>query len=56
MQALRIDKLAAREVMNRLQFLGGHLHLTVQERFSPTAMQYVIGGNFLFHGQEVLFT
>ena len=36
--------------------LAGHLHLTVQERFSPTAMQYVVGGNFLFHGQEVLFT
>ena len=36
--------------------LAGHLHITVQERFSPTAMQYVIGGNFMFHGQEVLFT
>ena len=36
--------------------LAGHLHITVQERFSPTAMQYVVGGNFLFHGQEVLFT
>ncbi len=36
--------------------LAGHLHVTVQERFSPTAMQYVVGGNFMFHGQEVLFT
>ena len=36
--------------------LAGHLHITVQERFSPTAMQYVVGGNFMFHGQEVLFT
>ena len=27
----------------------------VQDRFSPTAMQYVVGGNFLFHGQEVTF-
>ena len=36
--------------------LAGHLHITIQDRFSPTAMQYVVGGNFLFHGQEVLFT
>ena len=36
--------------------LAGHLHVTVQDRFSPTAMQYVIGGNFMFHGEEVLFT
>ena len=36
--------------------LSGHLHLAVQERFSPTAVQYVVGGNFLFHGQEILFT
>lgn len=36
--------------------LAGHLHISVQERFSPTAMQYVVGGNFLFHGQQVFFT
>ena len=36
--------------------LAGHLHIAVQERFSPTAMQYVVGGNYMFHGQEVLFT
>jgi len=36
--------------------LAGHLHITVQDRFSPTAMEYVVGGNFLFHGEEVLFT
>lgn len=36
--------------------LAGHLHITVQDRFSPTAMEYVVGGNFMFHGQEVLFT
>lgn len=36
--------------------LAGHMHITVQDRFSPTAMQYVVGGNFMFHGQEVLFT
>jgi 3',5'-cyclic AMP phosphodiesterase CpdA len=36
--------------------LAGHLHITVQDRFSPTAMQYVVGGNFLFHGQEITFS
>lgn len=36
--------------------LAGHLHLAVQDRISPTASQYVVGGNYLFHGQEVLFT
>ena len=36
--------------------LAGHLHITVQDRFSPTAMQYVVGGNYGFVGQEVLFT
>ncbi len=36
--------------------LAGHLHITMQDRFSPTAMQYIVGGNFMFHGQEVLFT
>ena len=36
--------------------LSGHLHVTIQSRFSPTAMQYVVGGNFLFHGEEILFT
>ena len=36
--------------------LTGHLHVSVQERFSPTAMQYVVGGNFLFGGEEVFFT
>lgn len=35
--------------------LAGHLHITVQERFSPTAIQYVVGGNFMFHGREVTF-
>ena len=36
--------------------LAGHLHITVQERFSPTAVQYVVGGNYGFVGEEVLFT
>ncbi len=35
--------------------LAGHLHVTVEDRFSPTAMQYVVGGNFMFHGRELLF-
>ena len=33
--------------------LTGHYHFDVQDRFSPTANQYVVGGNFLFHGQEI---
>ena len=33
--------------------LAGHIHVTVADRFSPTAIEYVIGGNFLFHGQEI---
>ena len=36
--------------------LAGHLHISVQDRFSPTAIEYVVGPNFLFHGQEVIFT
>ena len=35
--------------------LAGHLHITIQEQFSPTATEYVVGGNFLFHGEEILF-
>lgn len=33
--------------------LAGHEHIMMQDRFSPTAMQYVVSGNFLFAGQEV---
>jgi len=36
--------------------LAGHLHIDVNDRFSPTAMEYVVGGNFMFHGQQVLFS
>jgi hypothetical protein len=36
--------------------LAGHLHIDVQDRFSPTAMEYVVGGNFLFHGAEITFS
>ena len=35
--------------------LCGHMHITIEEEFSPTARQYVVAGNFLFHGREVLF-
>lgn len=35
--------------------LAGHEHITIQDRFSPTAMEYVVGANYLFCGQEVLF-
>ena len=33
--------------------LSGHLHLTAQDRFSPSATQYVAGGNFSFLAQMV---
>jgi len=33
--------------------LAGHYHIDVQDRFSPTAVEYVVGGNFLFHGEEI---
>lgn len=36
--------------------LAGHLHIDVVDRFSPTAKEYVVGGNFLFHGAEITFT
>ena len=36
--------------------LSGHEHITVEERFSPTAIQYLVAGNFAFAGREVLFT
>ena len=35
--------------------LAGHEHITVQDRFSATADEYVVAGNFLFHGQVILF-
>ena len=36
--------------------LTGHLHVGIEERFSPTAMQYVVAGNFMFHAAEVLIS
>lgn len=35
--------------------LSGHLHITVEEKFSETATQYVVGGNYGFNAREVLF-
>ena len=35
--------------------LVGHEHIDFEDRFSPTAVQYAVGGNFMFHGREVLF-
>ena len=34
--------------------LSGHLHLAYEERFSPTAVQYVAPGNYLFAAREVM--
>ena len=36
--------------------LAGHEHITVQDRFSPTAMEYLVSGNYLFAAQEVLIS
>ena len=36
--------------------LCGHEHLSLQDRFSPTAMEYCVAGGFMFHAQEILFT
>ena len=35
--------------------LAGHLHLFAEDRFSPTAMEYVVGANYFPNGQEVMF-
>ena len=35
--------------------LTGHLHITVEDQFSPTCREYVTAGGFLFHGREVIF-
>lgn len=34
--------------------LAGHVHFTAEERFSPTAMQFTTGPNFLFCARMVL--
>ena len=35
--------------------LAGHEHVTIQDRFSETAEEYVVGANFLCAAREVLF-
>lgn len=35
--------------------LAGHLHITVEDQFSPNCREYVTAGGFLFHGREVIF-
>ena len=35
--------------------LSGHLHISIEDQFSPTCRQYVTAGGFLFHGREVIF-
>ena len=36
--------------------LVGHEHFSMRDDFSPTAKQYIVGGNFMFHGREILFS
>lgn len=36
--------------------LSGHLHIGLEEKFSPTATQYVVAGNYMFHAAEILVT
>ena len=36
--------------------LAGHLHMAIQDQFSPTAREYVVGGNFMFTGQQLLIS
>ena len=48
--------LAYRHVKIGLEKPFSILHISVQDRFSPTAMEYVTGANFMFHGQEVMFS
>lgn len=35
--------------------LAGHEHITVQDQFSPTCMEFVVAGNYLYHAEEILF-
>lgn len=34
--------------------VAGHMHISIVDQFSPTAMQYVVGPNFLFQGREFI--
>ena len=33
----------------------GHEHLTFEERFSPSAVQYLVGGNYRFAARDIMF-
>jgi hypothetical protein len=56
-EALRDSIAWANENVDFLKgILAGHTHITVQDRFSPTAMEYVVGGNFMFLGREITFS
>lgn len=35
--------------------LAGHLHFNAEVPFSPSATEYLVGGNFLFQAREILF-
>ena len=49
-----VERLKAEPLLKGI--LAGHVHFTMQEPFSQTAVQFVVGANFLFHGEEILFT
>ena len=36
--------------------LVGHEHFSMRDDFTPTVGQYIVGGNFMFHGREFLFS
>lgn len=48
------DRLKKQKLLKGI--LSGHTHFAMEEQFSPTARQYVVGPNFLFTGREILFT
>ncbi|MBR5964187.1 MAG: metallophosphoesterase [Bacteroidaceae bacterium] len=35
--------------------LAGHEHISVEDQFSPYCREYLVAGNFLYHGREVMF-
>lgn len=56
------EDLVTRDFINYLKrepllrcILAGHEHITVEDQFSPSCREYLVAGNFLFHGREVLF-
>lgn len=47
-----IDYLKDEQLLKAI--LAGHLHVNIQDRFSPTAMEYVVGSNYMFTGQQIM--